>query len=211
MRHNTLKNRFGRTTSHRESMLRNMITSLIRWERIETTIPKAKELKRHAEKIITRARVVTPARIDKAKGDEKNRLAAQRLHQIRLAGETVQDKDVLKKLFDELGPRYETRNGGYTRILRRGPRLGDGTEVGFLELVDRPEKVEAPAKAKGGKGGGEKSEKKEKKPRSENRPKKEKAVAKPKHGHDQGGPHKPQGPKLGGFDASRGRGGSRGS
>jgi large subunit ribosomal protein L17 len=205
MRHNTLKNRFGRTTSHREAMMRNMVTNLFKWEKMETTISKAKEVKRHAEKIITKAKRITPSRLEKAKGDEKVKLTAQRLHAIRLAGETVQDKEVLKKLFDELGPRYETRNGGYTRLLRKGFRLGDGTEVGILELVDRPDKSDE-KKA-------DKAEKKDKKPRSENRPKKQAAPPKRHGGGPQGGgPVKPQGPKGGGgFDASRGRGGSRGS
>ena len=203
MRHNTLKNRFGRTTSHRLAMVRNMVTNLLRHERMETTIAKAKEVRRHAEKVITLGKRVTPSLLEKATGDKKNQLAAQRVHAMRLAGETVQDKDVLSKLFDELSTRYQNRNGGYTRIIRKGTRLGDGTEVGFLELVDRPEKVEAKESKK--------DEKKEKKPRSENRPKKE-AKPKHKHGPDRGGAPKPQGPKGGGgFDASRGRGGSRGS
>src|SRR5579859_6354588 len=127
MRHNTLKNRFGRTTSHREAMVRNMVTNLFRWERMETTLPKAKEIRRHAEKLVTRAKRVLPERVEKAKGDEKDKLLSLRLHAIRRAARTVQDKEVLKKLFDELAPRYQTRNGGYTRILRKGFRLGDGT------------------------------------------------------------------------------------
>lgn len=205
MRHNTLKNRFGRTTSHRLAMMRNMVTNLLKHEHMETTIPKAKEVRRHAEKIITLGKRVTLARLAKASGAEKDKLSAQRVHLIRLAGETVQDKDVLAKLFDELGARYESRNGGYTRIMRKGARLGDGTEVGIIELVDRPELTAAEAKAV-------KAEKKEKKARSENRPKKEAA---PKKGKIGGGPAGskplPQGPKGGGFDSSRGRGGSRGS
>ena len=199
MRHNTLKNRFGRTTSHRLAMMRNMVTNLLRHERMETTVAKAKEVRRHAERIITLGKRVPLAAIEKANGEKKKALAARRVHLMRLAGETVQDKAVLRKIFDELAPRYETRNGGYTRILRKGTRLGDGGEVGILELVDRPEKVERVTK-KAAKG-----EKKEAKPRSANRPQKA------KHRHDQGGRPKPQGPKGGGFDASRGRGGSRGS
>src|SRR5688500_13465393 len=158
MRHNTLKNRFGRTTSHRESMIRNMVTNLFKWEKMETTIPKAREVRRHAEKIITLGKRVTLTRLNKASGAEKDKLSAARLHAMRLAGRTVQDKDVLRKVFDELGARYESRNGGYTRLLKLGARLGDGTEVGILELVDRPEKVEQPKKAKSTKGGDEKKD-----------------------------------------------------
>jgi large subunit ribosomal protein L17 len=201
MRHNTLKNRFGRTTSHRLAMMRNMITNLFRHEVMETTLPKAKEVRRHAEKVITQAKRVPLSLIEKANGEKKKGLVAKRIHAMRIAGETVQDGEVLKKLFDELGPRYETRNGGYTRIVRKGPRLGDGTEVGIIELVDRPEKVEPKETKK------QRAEKAEaKKARSENRPNKG------KHRHDQGGgTPKPSGPKGGGFDASRGRGGGRGS
>jgi large subunit ribosomal protein L17 len=200
MRHNTRDKRFGRTTTHREAMLRNMITNLLRHEVMETTIPKAKEVRRHAEKVITQAKRVPLSAIEKASGEKKKALVAARVHAMRLAGQIVQDQEVLSKLFDEIGPRYETRNGGYTRILRKGPRLGDGTETGLLELVDRPEKVEKAAKKAKAKDGDEK------KARSENRPNKG------KHRHDQGGAPKPQGPKGGGgFDASRGRGGSRGS
>jgi large subunit ribosomal protein L17 len=207
MRHNVLKNRFGRTTSHRINMMRNMVTNLLKHERMETTIPKAREVKRHTEKIITKAKNVMADTIAKAKGDEKVKLTAQRLHNIRLAGETVQDKEVLHKLFEELGPRYANRNGGYTRVMRLGSRLGDGSEVGIIELVDRPEAEERKAKDAARKASKEGREKKE---RSTNRPKKE-AAPKQKRGQDQG-PHKPQGPqKKGGHDASRGRGGSRGN
>lgn len=202
MRHNTLKNRFGRTTSHRLAMVRNMVTNLFRHERMETTVPKAKEIRRHAERIITLGKRVTLTRINGANGDEKTKLSAQRVHAIRIAGKTVQDKDVLRKVFDELASRYETRPGGYTRILRKGSRLGDGTEMAFLELVDRPEKVEVPGRGKGKAEG-------EKKPRSENRPKKEAAPKKKKGGAQSTA--KSSQTKGKGFDASRGRGGSRGS
>lgn len=202
MRHNTQKHRFGRTTSHRLAMMRNMITNLFRHERMETTLPKAKEVRKHAEKIITLGKKVQLSAIEKASGEKKKALVAKRIHAMRIAGETVQDREILKKLFDELAPRYETRNGGYTRVMRKGPRLGDGTEVGIIELVDRPEKVEPKETKK------QRAEKAEaKKSRSENRP------SKGKHRHDQGGGStpKPSGPKGGGFDASRGRGGGRGS
>ena len=208
MRHNVLKNRFGRTTSHRINMMRNMVTNLLKWERMETTIPKAKEVRRFTEKMITFAKKVPADSIAKANGSEKDRLSAARLHAIRIAGRTVQDKEVLAKLFEELGPRYAARNGGYTRIMRKGPRLGDGSEVGVIELVDRPEKDERQAKEAERKA---KKAGKEKKARSENRPKKEAKQNLHGHGPDRGGAHKPSAPKGGGHDVSRGRGGSRGN
>ncbi len=203
MRHNTLKNRFGRTTSHREAMIRNMVTNLFRHERMETTIPKAKEVRRHAEKVITLGKRVTLGRLNGAKADEKAKLAAERVHAIRLAGQVVQDKEVLTKLFDELATRYESRNGGYTRILRKGSRLGDGTEVGILELVDRPERTQTELAGKGKAKQKAKSDEKPKRPRSERKAAAPKAPT--------AGPKPSQAPKGGGFDASRGRGGSRGS
>ena len=146
MRHNSRRNRFGRTTAHRLAMVRNMVTNLLKHERMETTIPKAKEIRRHAEQVITKARKVSADMIAKATGDAKAKLTAARLHALREAGKIVQDKEVLSKLFDELGPRYQNRNGGYTRIMRIGNRLGDGAETGILELVDRPEAEERKAK-----------------------------------------------------------------
>jgi len=209
MRHNSLRNRFGRTTAHRLAMVRNMVTNLLKHERMETTVPKAKEIRRHAEKVITKARRVSADAIAKATGEEKARLTAERLHAIRLCGKMVQDKEVLAKLFDELGNRYANRNGGYTRIMRKGARLGDGAEVGIIELVDRPEAEERKAKDAARKA---RAEQKEKKERSTNRPKKEAAPKGRKGGPDRGGAPKPKGPKGGGgHDVTRGRGGSRGS
>lgn len=98
-------------------MLRNMVTSLLRHERITTTVPKAKEARRMAEKVIT---------LGKRGG----------LHSVRMAQRIVRDKSVLEKIFGELKARYETRPGGYTRIMRGGFRKGDGAEVAILELVD---------------------------------------------------------------------------
>lgn len=209
MRHNSLRNRFGRTTAHRLAMVRNMVTNLLKWERMETTVPKAKEIRRHAERVITKAKQVSPDAIAKATGEAKARLTAERLHAIRIAGKMVQDKEVLAKLFDEIGPRYANRNGGYTRIMRKGARLGDGAEVGILELVDRPEAEERKAKDAVRKA---RDAQKEKKERSQNRPKKEAAPKARKSGPERGGPAKPKGPKGGGgHDVTRGRGGSRGN
>jgi large subunit ribosomal protein L17 len=117
MRHNRDGRKLGRTSSHRKALMRNMVTSLFASERIETTAPKAKEVKRVAERMITFAR----------RGD----LAAR-----RHVAKTVQSPEVLKKLFDEIAPRYVDRPGGYTRVLRLGARRkGDNAQRAILELI----------------------------------------------------------------------------
>jgi len=125
MEHRVGYRKLQRTTAHRLAMLRNMVTSLIEHERITTTIPRAKEARRMAERVITLGK----------KGG---------LHNVRLASQTVKDRVLLQKLFGELKDRYAKRAGGYTRILKVGFRRGDATEMAILELVDRPE---APAAA----------------------------------------------------------------
>lgn len=117
MRHRKKGRPLSRTRSHRRATLRNMATSLIRHERIETTEAKAKELRPFAERLITLAR----------RGD---------LHARRLAGRNIADREVLGKLFDDLGPRFAERPGGYTRILKLGSRRGDGADMALIELVD---------------------------------------------------------------------------
>lgn len=112
----TILRKLGRPTDHRKAMLRNLVTSLLRSDRIETTVTRAKETKRMADKMITLAK----------RGD---------LHARRQALAYIYDEDVVRKLFDELGPKYAERNGGYTRIMRVGPRRGDGAEIAILELV----------------------------------------------------------------------------
>ena len=120
MRHRKKGRQLSRTASHREAMLRNMATSLFRHERISTTVAKAKELRPFAERLITLAR----------RGD---------IHARRMARRKIQDRDVLVKLFDSIGPRFAERPGGYTRILKIGHRQSDGAEVALIELVDREE------------------------------------------------------------------------
>ena len=120
MRHKKGQRKLQRTTSHRLAMLSNMVTSLLEHERIETTIPKAKEARPIAERMIT---------LGKRGG----------LSNVRLAARTVRSKAVLTKVFGELAKRYEERKGGYTRIVRKGFRRGDAAEMAILELVDRPE------------------------------------------------------------------------
>ncbi len=116
MRHQKDGRQLSRTTSHRRAVLRNLTTALFEHERIETTLAKAKETRRVAERIITKAR----------RGD---------LHSRRLVARFVQREDVLRKLFETIAPWYATRPGGYTRILRTRTRLGDAGEMAILELV----------------------------------------------------------------------------
>lgn len=119
MRHRLSNRKLNRTSSHRLAMLRNMTNSLLSHEIIKTTLPKAKELRRIAEPLITLSKTATLA----------NR---------RLAFNRTRDRDVVTKLFNELGPRYQTRNGGYLRILKCGFRVGDNAPMALVELVDRP-------------------------------------------------------------------------
>ena len=133
MRHRLGLRKLNRTSSHRLAMLRNMTVSLLRHEVIKTTLPKAKELRRVAEPILTLGKSPSLA----------NR---------RLAFDRLRDRDMVTKLFGELGPRYAKRNGGYLRILKYGFRKGDNAPMALVELMDRPEpgedaKQEASAKA----------------------------------------------------------------
>jgi len=120
MRHRKKVAKLGRDAPHRRAMLSNMVTSLLSKESVKTTHARAKELRRFAEHMITFAK----------RGD---------LHARRQVLRTVADKGVVTKLFEELGPRYKGRNGGYTRIVKLGPRRGDGSFMSIVELVDRPE------------------------------------------------------------------------
>ncbi len=122
MRHKVGQRKLHRTTSHRLAMLNNMVTSLLEHQAIRTTLPKAKEARKIAERIIT---------LGKRGG----------LANVRLAARTVKDREVLQKVFGEYKDRYATRPGGYTRIVRLGFRRGDAAEMALLELVDRPEKA----------------------------------------------------------------------
>ncbi len=129
MRHLKAGRRLSRTTEHRQAMLRNLITSLLDVERVETTQAKAKEARQWAEKVITLAK----------RGD---------LHARRLTQAVVRSKKVVAKLFGELKERYPDRPGGYTRIIPLGVRLGDGAPMSILELVDRAEKIPKAKKKK---------------------------------------------------------------
>ena len=125
MRHRTSHRKLGRVTEHRISMLRNQATALIRHERIETTVPRAKELRPFVE------RIITIAKRGLAAGDAN----AKSLHARRLVLRDLQDREVVSKLFESIAPRFEARPGGYTRILKLGYRKGDSAEVAQIELV----------------------------------------------------------------------------
>lgn len=128
MRHRLGLRKLNRTSSHRLAMLRNMTVSLLRHETIKTTLPKAKELRRVVEPLITLGK--------------KPSLANR-----RLAFDRTRDRDVVVKLFDELGPRFAARNGGYVRVLKYGFRKGDNAPLALVELVDKAAEVEAAEQA----------------------------------------------------------------
>ena len=150
MNHKNGFNPLSRTTAHRRAMSRNMVTSLLRFERITTTSSKAKEVRKAAERLITRAKEDT-------------------VHNRRIVAKFIQDEKILNNLFTEVGPRMKERNGGYTRILKLGFRQGDAADVVILELVDyklpsdSEEAAEKPAK-KASKPKTAKTEKSEKAP-----------------------------------------------
>jgi large subunit ribosomal protein L17 len=124
MRHGNGYRKLNRTSSHRAAMFRNMAVSLLRHEAIKTTLPKAKELRRVVEPLITLGKSPSLA----------NR---------RLAFDRLRDREIVGKLFDVIGPRYTARNGGYLRILKMGFRDGDNAPMAFVEMMDRPEPTEA--------------------------------------------------------------------
>ena len=117
MRHAIKNRKLGRTSSHRTAMFRNQLASLVEHGRIKTTLAKAKELRPIAERLITRGRQDT-------------------VHARRLVGRWIPDRTMLRRLFEDVAPRFSDRPGGYTRILKLGPRHGDAAEMAYLELVD---------------------------------------------------------------------------
>ena len=129
MRHRIGFNALSRTTSERTALKRNMVTSLFRYERIETTKAKALEVRKMAEKMITRAKV-------------------DNVHNRRMIARDINDPAVLDKLFKEISPLFADRNGGYTRVLKTGYRLGDAADMVILELVEKTQKKEAKKEAK---------------------------------------------------------------
>lgn len=185
MRHGMVNRKLGRTSSHRLMMFRNQLASLIQNERIITTLPKAKELRPQIERLITLG-----------KNDS--------VHARRNAGRLIADDVLVAKLFDTLGPRFSTRPGGYTRIIKLGPRRGDAAEMAILEFVGFELAKEETASAAAAKGGKKKAaepaadESKEAGPAEEESPKKapdRKAAPKkaaPKKSKDEGGEGKPK-------------------
>ena len=130
MRHQKAGRKLGRTTSHKEAMLRNMVTSFFKHEKITTTDTKAKELRKVAEKMITLGKNAS-------------------LHARRQAASVVRERGVVKKLFEEISPRYKDRAGGYTRIIKAGFRVGDNAPLAVIELIPQEVKKEEKPKAKG--------------------------------------------------------------
>ncbi len=167
MRHGVKGRKLGRTSSHREALFRNQLQSLVEKEKIITTLPKAKELRPIAERVITRGKHGT-------------------IHDRRWVLRWVLKRDLVKKVFDDIAPRFEERQGGYLRIVKLGPRQGDGAEMAVLELVEREAVVAEPEAPKDAK----KAKDKEPKPKKEAKaaapkaapkaPKAPKAEAKPK-------------------------------
>ena len=160
MRHGMANRKLGRTAGHRSALFRNQLASLIQSERIVTTLPKAKELRPQIEKLITLA-----------KNDS--------VHARRQAFRQVQDDALIAKLFDTIGPRFSTRPGGYTRIMKLGARRGDAAEMAILELVERSaDKVEAKAEpATSAKGAKKKAAPKVEEPAADEKPKKTRKAA----------------------------------
>ena len=164
MRHGMVNRKLGRTSSHRLALFRNQLASLIEHERIVTTLPKAKELRPLAEKLITLAR-------------------NDSVHNRRQAARQIADDALIAKLFDTIGPRFATRPGGYTRIIKLGSRRGDAAERAILEFVERSEEAKetkgetpAPAKAAPKKKAAPKAEKAEEPP-AEEKPKRTRKAA----------------------------------
>lgn len=161
MRHAVKGRKLGRTTSHREALFRNQLQSLVDKERIVTTLPKAKELRPLAEKVITRGKHGT-------------------VHDRRWVLRWVLSRDLVKKVFDEIAPRFASRPGGYLRIVKLGPRLGDGAEMAVLELVERSEAPAAAKESKDAKDTKDVKDKKEAKPKKPAKAKTAGKEAKPK-------------------------------
>lgn len=153
MNHKNGFNPLSRTTAHRRAMTRNMVTSLFRYERITTTKAKALEVRKSAEKLITRAKVDS-------------------VHNRREAAKFIQDEKILNKLFTEIGPRMKERNGGYTRVLKLGFRQGDAADVVILELVDYKLETEEASEKKESKSTTKKTTKSKEAVKGEDKPKK---------------------------------------
>ena len=152
MRHRKSGRKLGRNSTHRAAMFRNMATSLIEEERIQTTTAKAKELRGIVEKLITMGRNNALSIVDSASSDpERTQLSANRVAAVRQAGKYVRNRTALQKLFGEIAERFIDRPGGYTRVVKLGRRLGDNADMAIIELLpagyEKPAKVKASAPA----------------------------------------------------------------
>jgi len=154
MRHKRAGLHLSRTPAHRKALFSNLVAALLNYERIRTTEVKAKEVRRLAERAITWARRLGPVltkKPEKRTDEEKARM----VHAMRMALRSVRDRQAVLKLFEEIGPRFLTRHGGYTRIMKLGPRPGDAAPMSLLELIpaevvaEKPEPKESQAKGKG--------------------------------------------------------------
>ena len=138
MRHRKSGRKLGRNSSHRKAMFRNMVTSLMLHGRIQTTEPKAKELRRLADRIISLGKRIPPSALENLQGDELVAARAQRVHAIRHARRFLTDREAVNRVFGEYSERYQNRPGGYTRILKIGYRAGDNARMALIELVEGP-------------------------------------------------------------------------
>jgi large subunit ribosomal protein L17 len=140
MRHRNSGRRLSMDTSERTAMFRNMVTSLMLYGQIRTTLPRAKELRRFAEHVITLAKRIPPT--DGLEGDALVRAKAKRVHAIRQARFWVHDDSAMQKVFGEYAARFAARPGGYTRIIKAGRRPGDNADMAVIQLVDQPSSAE---------------------------------------------------------------------
>ena len=138
MRHLKAGRRLGRNSAHRKAMYRNMVTSLVIHGRIRTTLAKAKELRKVADRMVTLGKGVAPSSLEAAEGDELKALRVKRVHYIRRAARTIQDRQALDILFNDLAGRFEGRQGGYTRVMKAGFRPGDNAPMAIIEFVGTP-------------------------------------------------------------------------
>ena len=135
MRHRKAGRKLGRNSSHRKAMFSNMVTSLLKHGQIRTTLAKAKELRRHVEPIITLAGKHAPSSLEGLSDAELKSAQVSRLHAVRRASRVVHDRDVLKILFSDYAERYQSRPGGYTRVVKAGFRVGDAAPMAYIQLV----------------------------------------------------------------------------
>ena len=136
MRHEKSGRRFGRTSAHRRAMFRNMVTSLIEHERITTTEAKAKELRRHAEKTISKSLRLGDL-LTKPREERSVEEQGRYVHALRMAGRMIRSREILHKLFRDVAPKLQGRPGGYTRLIKIGKRHGDAAPMAIVELVSR--------------------------------------------------------------------------